>query len=178
MKIHRSYTRLAVYLSLLTGLFFSHNSFAQELPEWMSVDNDAKTVTLEIVAGKTDALNNWNFNGYVQGNATITVPEGYSVNLTFTNNDPNMVHSIGVTELMEAYPAMFDNPTPVFEGAISSNATDMTNATATGKSEELTFKASKAGNYALVCLIPAHAITGMWIKFNVSADGSAGFSAS
>lgn len=178
MKIHRSYNRLATCLCLLAGLFFSQNSFAQELPDWMSVDNDAKTVTLEIVAGKTDALNNWNFNGYVQGNATITVPEGYSVNLTFTNNDPNMVHSIGVTELMEAFPAMFDSPAPVFEGAISSNPTDMTNATATGKSEALTFKASKAGNYALVCLIPAHAITGMWIKFNVSADGSAGFSAS
>lgn len=178
MKTHYSYTRFVALACLIAGLLITQNSLAQEMPDWMSVDRDAKTVTLEIIAGKTDALNNWNFNGYAQGNATITVPEGYTVNLTFKNNDPNMVHSIGVIEPMDAYPAMFNNPTPVFEGAMSTNPTDMVNATATGKSEKLTFKASQSGSYVLLCMIPAHAFTGMWIKFNVSADGSAGFSTS
>ncbi|MEZ4703469.1 MAG: sulfocyanin-like copper-binding protein, partial [Rhodothermales bacterium] len=101
-------------------------------------------------------------------------PEGYTVTLTFKNNDPVMAHSIGVAMPMAAYPPMFDNPQPVFAGAISSNPTDMTGATLPGKSEVLTFQADKAGDYVLVCYIPAHATTGMWVHFKVSADGKAG----
>ena len=52
--------------------------------------------TLDISAGSTDANNHWNFNGYFGGNATITVPEGYTVTINFTNNDPLTTHSIGV----------------------------------------------------------------------------------
>ena len=145
-----------------------------EMPEWMSVDKAAKTVSIEIVAGKTDANNNWNFNGFVSGEATVVVPQGFTVEIVFKNNDPNMVHSIGVGERMDAYPAMIENPKPAFDGAISSNPTDMLNATKSGASETLTFTADNAGDYALICYIPAHATTGMWIGFTVSADGQAG----
>ncbi len=174
------------WIALLIGLFFfgtvpentvPENTVADlEVPDWMVVDNDAKTVSIEIVAGKTNANNNWNFNGFAKGEATVVVPEGYTVNLKFTNNDPNMVHSIGVGEKMDMYPAMIENPQPVFAGAMSSNPTDMMNATKKGATEELSFKVDKAGEYALICFIPAHATTGMWIGFTVSADGSAGLS--
>ncbi len=173
------------WIGLLSGVFFvaaQPESTPEitvadlEVPDWMVVDNGAKTVMIEIVAGKTNANNNWNFNGFVKGEATVVVPEGYTVTLKFTNNDPNMVHSIGVSEKMDMYPAMIENPTPVFAGAISSNPTDMMNATKNGTTEELSFKVDKAGEYALVCLIPAHATTGMWIGFTVSADGSVGLS--
>lgn len=167
------------WIALLIGLFVIGIQPARaqlEMPDWMTVDNEAKTVSLEIVAGKTDANNNWNFNGFLRGEATVVVPEGYTVTLAFTNNDPNMVHSVGVGEKMEAYPAMLENPAPVFEGAMSSNPTDMMNATKSGVTEELTFTASSAGEYALICFIPAHATSGMWIGFTVSADGKAGLS--
>ena len=75
---------------------------------------------------------------------------------------------------MDAYPAMFTEATPVFEGAMSSNPTDMMSATQAGASEELTFKADTAGDFALICYIPAHAVTGMWIGFSVSAEGKSG----
>jgi uncharacterized cupredoxin-like copper-binding protein len=32
----------------------------------------------------------------------------------------------------------------------------------------------QAGSYGLVCLIPGHSAVGMWLYFNVSADGQAG----
>ena len=145
-----------------------------EMPEWITVDKEAKTVSIEIVAGKTSANNNWNFNGFTKGEASVVVPQGYTVTLSFKNNDPNMVHSIGVGERMETFPAMIADPTPVFAGAMSSNPTDMMNATKSGTTEALTFKADKAGEYALICYIPAHATTGMWIGFTVSAEGQTG----
>ncbi|MFQ6046059.1 MAG: sulfocyanin-like copper-binding protein [Gemmatimonadales bacterium] len=144
------------------------------IPNWMTVDNEAKTVTLEILAGQTDANNHWNFNGYVNGGATVTVPEGYTVTIEFENRDPAMAHSIGVDALTGNFPPMFDNPQPVFVGAISSNPTDAASATQPGQSETITFTASQAGSYSLVCYVPAHALSGMWIGFNVSSDGSVG----
>lgn len=151
---------------------------ALTVPSWMTVDQDAKTVHLKIVAGETNANNSWNFNGYVNGEATITVPEGFTVTIEFENRDQVMAHSIGVDALTANFPPIFDDPEPVFPGAISSNPTDLVTATQPGQSETITFTASQAGSYSLVCYIPAHAMTGMWIGFVVSADGSVGLSTS
>lgn len=149
---------------------------AMSMPDWMTVDQAAKTVTLKIVAGQTDANNHWNFNGHHSGDATITVPAGSKVTIQFSNNDPAMAHSIGVSTVTSNFPAMFDNPQPAFAGAISANPTDAAKATQPGKSETVSFTADKAGDYTLLCFIPAHALSGMWVHFKVSADGSAGVS--
>jgi len=69
---------------------------------------------------------------------------------------------------------MFDDPQPVFEGAMTENPTDMASATMPGESESITFVADAAGEYTMVCYTPAHAATGMWIFFTVSAEGEAG----
>lgn len=148
------------------------------VPSWMKVDKGAKTVTLDIHAGQTAANNHWNFNGHFKGDATITVPEGYKVTIKFTNDDPSLAHSIGVDSAYTTFPATFTNPQPIFPGAISSNPTDMTKATQPKHSETLKFTAAKAGDYTLNCFIPGHALTGMWIRFDVSADGKAGVTTS
>ena len=144
------------------------------MPAWMKVDKAKKTVSLDIHAGKTPDNNHWNFNGYYKGNATITVPQGYKVNIKFTNDDPSLAHSIGVDSAYTTFPATFTNPQPIFSGAISSDPTDPTKATQPNKSETVTFTADKPGSYTLNCFIPGHAMSGMWIHFDVSADGKAG----
>jgi len=172
----RIFALLLAALVLVVGNASAQSDANFTVPDWMEIDNEAKTVSLEIIAGKTDAVNYWNFNGYTSGDATIVVPEGYSVKITFTNNDPMMAHSLGIGEKEESFPALFENVTPVFEGALSSNPTDMMSATVSGATEELTFTASVAGDYAMICYLPGHATVGMWIGFTVSADGSAGVS--
>ena len=148
---------------------------ALSMPEWMQVDHDAQTVTMDITSGSDPSNNRWNYNGYHSGNATIVVPEGYEVTINFDNADPNNPHSLGIDERPTgSWPATFQNPEPVFDGAITSGATSMTEATQPNQSETITFTASEAGEYSLVCYVPAHAATGMWINFNVSADGEAG----
>ncbi|MXW66831.1 MAG: multicopper oxidase domain-containing protein [Gemmatimonadales bacterium] len=143
--------------------------------DWISVDDGARTVTIDLVAGSTDANNRWNFNGYANGEATIVVPVGYAVTVNFENRDPVNYHSFSVLQRATSYPAIFDDATPVFEGAVTSNATSMTEATAPGGgTESISFTASTAGEYALVCPVPAHAVTGMWIGFDVSDSGESG----
>jgi sulfocyanin len=143
------------------------------MPSWYQHDAGANAVSLDIVAGSTDANNYWNFNGYSSGNATVVVPVGATVTVNFSNQDPNMAHSIGVASFTSNPPAMLD-PTPVFDGAITSNAADMMNATGTGESETISFTADTAGDYSLACYVAGHAVAGMWIHFQVSDAGEAG----
>ncbi|MDX1624638.1 MAG: cupredoxin domain-containing protein [Gemmatimonadota bacterium] len=141
-------------------------------PEWMTVDENARTVTMEIDAGSNDANNRWNFNGMYADNGSITVPEGYEVTIDFSNSDPTQPHSLGIDEQMDQWPATFDNPQPVFEGAITADAA--TSGTPPNESETITFTAGEAGDYSMVCYIAGHAVAGMVIPFHVSAEGEAG----
>jgi len=147
---------------------------ALSTPDWMTVDAGARTVTIDLVAGSTDANNRWNYNGHANGAATVVVPTGYAVTINFSNSDPANFHSVAVLPAAATFPVMFEGVTPAFAGAMSGDATSMTEATGPSESETVSFTAGAAGDYALVCVIPAHAATGMWIGFQVSAGGEAG----
>ena len=143
--------------------------------DWLRVDDAAKTVALDIVAGKDATNNSWNFNGGANGSATITVPTGYTVTISFSNNDPNMAHSLGVVAKPAGAWSATPTPTPAFAGAISANPTSMTDAATKAKPPEtLSFTADKAGEYAMACFVPGHAAAGMWINFTVTDGGTAG----
>jgi plastocyanin len=141
--------------------------------DWITIDEAANTVTLDIVAGRDGTNNNWNFNGYANGGYTVTVPQGATVTINFTNNDANMGHSIGVSEKPAGPWPATPAPTPAFAGGISSNPTSMTDSTMNGETETITFTADRAGEFALICFVPGHATAGMWINLSVGGTGSA-----
>jgi sulfocyanin len=141
--------------------------------DWFHVDQANETVHMTITAGATDAKAYWNFNGAADGNMTITVPEGYTVMIDFKNDDPAMAHSLGISSMTGGFGASLD-PTPAFAGAITGNPTSMVDATMPGEEESISFVADASGEYSMVCYIPGHAATGMWVRFNVSAEGEAG----
>lgn len=143
------------------------------MPSWFEMDEASQTVTINLVAGANSTANYWNYHGATNGNLAITVPEGYTVNMTLQNDDPNMAHSAGIEAQVGGYSAA-PQPNPVFDGAVTSNPTSMVDGTMPGESETITFTADQAGEYAIVCYVPGHAATGMWVRFNVSADGGAG----
>jgi FtsP/CotA-like multicopper oxidase with cupredoxin domain len=138
-----------------------------EMPSWFRVNGNQ--VQMDIVAGANGDNNYWNFNGAANGGMTITVPEGAQVTINFRNDDPNMVHSVGVAEWTSNPPAA-PPAESVFGGAISSNPTSATDATATGQSETITFTADRAGQYSLFCYVPGHGVSGMWVRFNVGGQ--------
>lgn len=146
---------------------------AMSTPEWMTVDEAARTVTMEIHAGSSDVNNYWNFNGLYAGHGSISVPQGYTVTINFTNSDPTQPHSLGVDETQDSWPATFDAPEPAFAGAITP---DPTIGTASGGTASITFTVDAAGDYTLVCYVPGHAVAGMHIPFTVTADGTPGAS--
>jgi uncharacterized cupredoxin-like copper-binding protein len=150
-----------------------HDMGAMSTPDWMMVDATARTVTMEIRAGGTDVNNYWNFNGLYAGHGSISVPQGYSVTINFTNADPTQPHSLGIDEAQESWPATFDAPEPAFAGAITP---DPTVGTAPNGTASMTFTADAAGEYSMVCYVPGHAVAGMHIPFNVTADGTPGAS--
>jgi hypothetical protein len=142
------------------------------MPDWFQVDNDARTVHMTVTAGSTSVNNYWNFNGGINGQLAINVPEGYTVTIDFINSDPNMAHSLGISEETSSF-AIPPATTPVFEGAISQNPGSMIDGTMPGESETVEFVAETVGNYSMVCYIPGHSAVGMWLYFNVT-DGEAG----
>jgi FtsP/CotA-like multicopper oxidase with cupredoxin domain len=137
---------------------------AGEMPSWFRVNGNQ--VQLDVVAGATPEGQYWNFNGARNGAMTVTVPQGAQVTIRFRNDDPNMVHSIGVAQYAATPPAT-PPAEPVFAGAISPNATSATDATRTGQMATVTFTADQPGEYALYCYVPGHAVAGMWVRFNV-----------
>lgn len=144
------------------------------MPDWFHLDEANKAVHMTITAGSTPAINHWNFNGGHNGNMTITVPEGYAVTIEFKNVDPNgMAHSLGIVAGATSFAAMIE-PDPVFPGAVTENPTSMTDGTMPGEEETITFTAATAGQYTMVCFVAGHAATGMWVNFNVSAEGESG----
>lgn len=149
------------------------DSGAMSTPDWMTVDATAQTVTMDIRAGSTDANNYWNYNGMYAGHGSISVPQGYSVTINFTNADPTQPHSLGIDEAQESWPATFDAPEPVFAGAMTP---DPLVGTATNGTASITFVASAAGDYSMVCYVPGHAVAGMHIPFLVTEGGTPGAS--
>ena len=133
---------------------------------------------LDIVAAQAGASSPFDFNGYTHGGATITVPQGYAITIHFTNHDQAQAHSLVILNQVGDYPAAFTDPQPAFPGAITTSPTSTDAGTKPGQSETLHFTVDKPGNYAMVCVMPGHAVAGMWVHFDVSAQGEAGVSTS
>jgi len=144
-------------------------------PAWMSVDREANSVELEIVAGETESNDGWNYNGYSAGGARITVPEGARVTIHFRNADDVSPHRLAIAEPRDPYPGRFNGADPVFDGAVSDSPTSLDGAARPGASETISFTASESGDYVMMCYLPGHANGGHRIHFRVSGAGRAGF---
>jgi sulfocyanin len=132
--------------------------------EFMSYDPAAKSVTLKLFAAHGSVNGGMNFNGASNGGSTITVPAGWTVSWAFTNEDA-IPHSAIVLANKMPFPAQPQDP------AIPRAYTkDVTGGLPTNGTDQTTFKASTPGQYVIACGVPGHAPSGMWIRFDVSAD--------
>ena len=132
--------------------------------EFLSYDPAAKTVKLKLNSAHGSNNGGMNFNGGFSGNSTITVPVGWTVSWSFTNEDA-IPHSAIVLANKMPFPAQPQDP------AIPRAYTnDVTGGLPTNGTDQTTFKAQPAGQYVIACGVPGHAPSGMWIHFDVSAD--------
>jgi sulfocyanin len=125
---------------------------------WLVAQNAAtKSVTFKVIAAYTSTANGFNFNGAAHGAMTFTVPLDWKVTLLFQNR-ATVPHSAVIAASRTA-------TTPVFPGAATPRPTI---GLGQGQKATVTFTASKAGRYYLVCAVPGHEGLGMWDTFVVS----------
>jgi len=134
--------------------------------DFIKLGDQAKSVKVTLVATFNGANYGMNFNGYSHGRAVLTVPKDWTVHVTFINPSP-IPHSAIVIEKDETKKLQVAEP--YFPGgATPKHLVGMT----VGKAE-FTFIPDEAGEFALACGFPAHAVAGHWVAFNVSADAKA-----
>jgi hypothetical protein len=104
-----------------------------------------------------------NFNGYAKGNAIYTIPKDWTVEVTYINPSP-IPHSLIVIEKDDT--KKLQVPEPYFKGAA---VPDHIKGLSYGK-HTFTFTADEAGEYALACGFPAHALNGHWIALDISEE--------
>ncbi|MEO7964037.1 MAG: sulfocyanin-like copper-binding protein, partial [Gemmatimonadaceae bacterium] len=134
--------------------------------EFLSYDSASKIVHLRVTGGLRGAHGGMSFNGAHDGGATITLPVGWSVRARFGNAD-KVPHSMLVIREVAPLPAAPD--TPAITGAASSRVAS--GITSRDAPDEVSFTAREAGRYLLVCGVPGHSVSGMWIR--VTVDPSA-----
>lgn len=123
--------------------------------QYLKYDAATKTVTFRLVAGP------FSFNGSTAGGATLTVPPGSSNVINFEQGD-GTPHSAEIASGTGPVPNSGGNPAipraytnKVVEG-LPQGATDV-----------MRFTAPDSGTYRIICGVPGHALSGMWIWYKV-----------
>ena len=135
---------------------------------WLKWNPATRTATFKLVAGIPGrAKSPFNFNGYTDGELTLSVPQGANVVMNFVNED-GTPHSAQVVPDSRPLPNMaLDQP------AI---ARAYTRAAGEGIAQfgrdVIRFKAAPAGDFLIICGVPGHGLSGMWIRFKVAADSA------
>jgi plastocyanin len=127
----------------------------------LKYDATSNTVTFQLIAGP------FNFNGYTNGGATLTLTPKANVVINFVNKD-GTPHSAEVIS---------------GEGPIPNAAADpaipraYTNKVLEGLPQEATdvmrFTVPESGKYRIFCGVPGHGLSGMWIWMKVDPAAKA-----
>ena len=154
--------RLRLLLLSLGSLCWALPGTAQTAPSQpLSYDAATKTVTFALEAGAPGKAGPFNFNGYSNGGATLTVPPGSTVELNFQNLD-GTPHSAQIIADKDPMPNIGGDP------AIPAAYTkDVTEGLPQGGKDVIRFTAPPSGSYRIFCGVPGHGLSGMWIRFKV-----------
>lgn len=170
-KLWISVTTLA-FVGLLSGCGIGNSGSSgttttkgSSSTQWLTMDSSKKSVDLKLEADDGNAGGGMNFNGYSNGSMTVTVPNGWTVNVSFSNDNSFMPHSAMVVPYTDRSDPNFPSSSEAFQNASTPNPT---NGITSGSTQHFTFKADKTGKYAIVCAVPGHAASGMWDTLVIS----------
>jgi sulfocyanin len=136
------------------------------VPGWMKIQAPARLVRLDIVAGWNANDGALNFNGYFNGDLTVVVPVGWTVDIAFKNNDGMLPHSLVVTRPFP--PGEMPQTAGTKEVAIPRAYTnDPEQGIPAAKTDSIRFAAKEAGEFYMFCGAPGHGQGGMWVKLKI-----------
>lgn len=156
--------RLALSVSLVAASALAQNAGTPAAPMTMgpvvTTNAASKTVQVNFVAGDGTHNNGLNYNGDARGEKTLTVPLGWTVQVSLSNAG-RMPHDFAVVagtalpaNAAGAKLAFPDAATPVVMPGSAAQAT--------------TFTANRPGTYLILCRIGRHAQNGMYVKLTVA----------
>jgi Sulfocyanin (SoxE) domain len=123
--------------------------------KWVTYDAASNTVTFKLEAGP------FSFNGFTNGGATLTVPPKSTVVMNFVQND-GTPHSAEV--------ASGEGPLPN-AGGDPAIPRAYTNKVVEGlpqfAKDVIRFPAPESGSYRIICGVPGHALSGMWLWLKI-----------
>jgi sulfocyanin len=126
----------------------------------LKYDAANNTVTFELIGGPKG----FQFNGFASGGATLTLPPKATVVINFVNKD-------GTPHSAEVISGDGPLPNSSVDAAIPKA---YTNQLLQGLPQEGTdvirFQAPESGSYRIICGVPGHALSGMWIWMKVDAS--------
>ena len=130
---------------------------------FLSYNPNARTVWVDLVAGFDGANGALNFNGGFEGAHTLVVPVGWRVEARFQNRDRELSHSAIVIKAVDPIPMIA--PPAAFPNAFTVSLED---GIVEGRGDVVRFSADIEGRYAILCAVPGHAQSGMWVRFDVT----------
>lgn len=141
---------------------------AQTTPrQWVSQDPATKVITFTLAAGVPGTAGPFNFNGYTSGAATLVVPAKSTVVMNFVNEDYTP-HSAVVAADKDPMPNMGG------DAAIPRAYTkDLIQGLPQGGKDFMRFAAPGSGSFRIICGVPGHALSGMWIRLTVDPSATA-----
>ena len=119
--------------------------------QFVSFDPATNTVTFKLVAGP------FVFNGFGNGQATLTVPAKSNIVMNFVQDD-GTPHSAEVQS--GDGPVANSGGNPAIPRAYTNKVVE---GLPQGATDVLKFTAPDTGKYRIICGVPGHALSGMWI---------------
>jgi len=129
--------------------------------EYLKWDPATKTVTFKLVAGPFD------FNHFTNGGGTLTVPPASTNVWNFLQND-GTPHSAEVAS--GTGPVPNSGGDPAIPRAYTNKVVE---GLAQGATDVIRFTAPDTGSYRIICGVPGHALSGMWIWFKIDPAAKA-----
>jgi len=124
-------------------------------------DPATKTVTFSLVAGPFE------FNHFTNGGGTLTVPAGSANVWNFLQND-GTPHSAEVAS--GTGPVPNSGGDPAIPRAYTNKVVE---GMAQGATDVIRFTAPDTGSYRIICGVPGHALSGMWIWLKIDPAAKA-----
>lgn len=134
---------------------------------FLAMGTEAKSVNLNVTAALGVAGGGLNFNGFNRGGMTVSVPQGWHVNVTFKNIALQSPHSAVIDPLNQTKETQ-----PSTKGAFPGSASPRASEGITSGTQFFEFDTGKPGTYALICAIAGHSIGGQWNYFKVTPANS------
>src|SRR5947199_8420987 len=123
---------------------------------WLQFDTATQAVSFQLIAGLTGLNGALNFNGFRDGELTLTVPLGSNVVLHFRNHDGMLPHSAEV--IPDSHPLPPGPVAPAFPRALTLR---LEQGLISEQTDDVRFIAFRGGSYLIFCGVAGHVAPGM-----------------